>query len=170
MTLLVTERLRLRELDEHDAAFVLELVNEPAWKRFIGDRGITALEGAQEYIRTVRESTQRHGFGLWAVEQSSDSTPVGICGLLRRDTLDDVDIGFAVLARYCGQGYAQESARAVLDHGHGPLGLARIVAITHPDNAASIRVLERIGLSRAGKTRLAEGGPELELYTSRPFH
>src|SRR5437762_1683859 len=115
--LLQTDRLRLRELDERDAGFMLELLNEPGWLRFIGDRGIRTEEAAREYLRNGPMTMYRErGFGLWCVEVKPVGTPVGVCGLIKRDTLDDIDIGFAFLARHEGCGYGAESARAVMTH------------------------------------------------------
>ena len=107
MTVLETERLRLRRLTVDDAAFILELVNDPSWLRFIGDRGVRNLDDARSYIlKGPVASYEKHGFGLWLVELKAEATPIGICGLLQRDTLPDVDIGFALLPQFCGQGYA----------------------------------------------------------------
>jgi [ribosomal protein S5]-alanine N-acetyltransferase len=144
---LETERLVLRHVEADDAAFILELLNSPGWIRFIGDRGVRTIEGAREYIRKGPAAmVERHGFSLYLVELKADGTPLGMCGLIKRDSLDDVDIGFAFLARYNGRGYAFESASAVMQHARQALGLSRIVAITSVDNHSSIRLLEKIGL------------------------
>ena len=143
---LQTERLILRRLSTEDAPFVFELVNDPDWLRFIGDRGVRTLDDAREYIRKgPLDSYERLGYGLYAVEQKEGGSPIGICGLVRRDFLDDVDIGFALLPAFRGKGYAREAARAVMSHARD-LGLDRILAITSPDNDASGRLLEEIGL------------------------
>jgi RimJ/RimL family protein N-acetyltransferase len=147
MQVLATTRLALRQLTLDDAPFILRLVNEPGFLRYIGDKGVRDLAGAERYLRTgPLASYAQHGFGLWLVSLRADATPVGLCGLLRRPVLDDVDIGFAFLAECNGRGYATEAAAAVLHHSRTTLGLPRIVAITAPDNAASARVLEKIGL------------------------
>lgn len=144
---LQTRRLVLREFQEHDAAFILELLNEPGWIRYIGDRGINSEEAARDYIaRGPVAMYRKHGFGLYAVAERASGELLGMCGLIKRDTLDDVDIGFAFLARHERQGYAVEAATAVLAHARDVLGLDRIVAITTPDNHACRRVLEKIGL------------------------
>ena len=146
-TVLETERLILRRLGDEDAPFILELVNDADWLRYIGDKGVRNLDDARAYIRNGPVNMYaRFGFGLWRVELKSDSTPIGLCGLIRRDTLPDVDIGFAYLPRYRGQGYAREAARATVAYGANVVGLRRIVAITSPDNVASGRVLEDVGL------------------------
>jgi RimJ/RimL family protein N-acetyltransferase len=159
-----TERLTLRWFTSDDAAFIFELVNEPGWKRFIGDRGIDSLNRARDYIDdALLSSYARHGFGLYAIERSSDGVLVGMCGLLKRDTLDDVDIGFALLAQYEGNGYALEAAIGVLDFARTRLGLRRVVAVTKLDNERSGRLLSAAGMSRARKIQL--GGEDLWLYS-----
>src|SRR5262249_6845437 len=107
---------------------------------------------------------ERHGFGLFRVERRDDGASVGMCGLIRRDGLDDVDIGFAFLESARGQGYASEAARAVLDYGLGELGLERIVAITNVDNHASSRVLEKLGMRYVRTMQLPRDTTELKLY------
>ena len=143
-----SERLRLRPLDESDAPFLLELLNDPDWHRHIGDRGVRTLDDARAYVRSGPMAMYaRHGFGLWAVEGrgAEPKEPLGICGLLQRDTLDDIDLGFAFLARHRGRGLALEAARLSLDHAREALGKTRVLAITSLDNQASIRLLERFG-------------------------
>lgn len=160
-----TERLRLRHVDPQDAAFVLELVNEPSWLRFIGDRGVHSLDEARAYIDNgPRKMYAQHGFGLFAVERKDDAVPIGLCGLIRRDTLPDVDIGFAFLARFWGQGYAREAAAATLKYAREVQQLDRVVAITKPDNVSSGKLLERIGLRREGTVRLQGSEEELDYY------
>jgi [ribosomal protein S5]-alanine N-acetyltransferase len=159
-----TRRLALRRLELSDAAFILELLNEAEFLQFIGDKGVRDLDTAREYIlRGPVDSYGRHGFGLYAA-CLYDGTPIGICGLVKREGLADVDVGFAFLSRYRSKGYAVESASAVLEHARRVLRLRRIVAITSPDNAASVAVLERIGLKFERMIRLAEHSPELKLY------
>ena len=164
MNVIQTERLVLRELELNDADFILELLNEASFLRFIGDKGVRTLADAGEYIRKgPMDSYERHGFGLYAV-CLHDGTPIGICGLVKRDGLADVDVGFAFLSRHCSLGYAVESAAAVLTHATQVLKLQRIVAITAPENSGSIAVLEKIGLKFERMIRLAEHSPELRLY------
>jgi RimJ/RimL family protein N-acetyltransferase len=158
--ILETKRLLLREFAPGDHAFILELLNEPGWLRHIGDRGLRTEEAAHDYIvRVPMAMYARTGFGLWAVQHKDDGTLLGMCGLIRRDTLADVDIGFAFLERHHGRGYAVEAAAAVLAHGRRVFGLARIVAITSVDNTPSMRVLEKIGL---GFERLVTLGDDRE--------
>jgi len=164
-TVIECPRLTLRELGPHDASFILELLNEAGFLRFIGDKGVRTLADAREYLaKGPMDSYRRFGFGLYLTSLRANGTPVGICGLVKRDALADVDVGFAFLARYWSQGYASESAAAVLAYGRQCLGLERIVAITAPDNCGSIAVLKKIGLRPAGTIRLVEDGPELDLF------
>lgn len=164
MTVIRTERLELRQLELNDAEFILELLNETAFLRFIGDKGVRTPADARQYIlKGPMDSYARHGFGLYAV-CLPDGTPIGICGLVKREGLADVDVGFAILARYCSHGYAVESASAVLAHSRRILQLQRIVAITSPDNLGSIAVLGKIGLKFERMIRLSEHSPELKLF------
>ena len=164
MDAIETDRLVLRPLTEADDAFILDLLNDPSWLRYIGDRGVHTLRQARAYVRNGPMAMHaRHGFGLDAVVLRDTGTPVGICGLIRRDTLDDVDVGFAFLPAYCGLGYAREAATAVLRHAGG-LGLLRVVAITVPDNAASIRLLESLGFHFERMLRMRSDPDELRLY------
>jgi RimJ/RimL family protein N-acetyltransferase len=162
-----TERLNLRRMSLDDADFIVELLNDPSFLRFIGDKGVRTTEDARRYIMTgPMDSYERHGFGLWLVELKESETPIGICGLLKRDTLSDVDIGFGFLPPYRFQGYAFESAAAVMDYGRNVLGLKRILAVTNEDNVGSIRVLEKVGLTFDRMIKLSEGEPEIRLLAS----
>lgn len=163
-TLLETPRLVLRELTADDAPFILKLLNEEGFLEFIGDKGVRSLADARQYIaRGPVDSYRRHGFGLY-LTRLRDGTPIGICGLVKRDALPDVDLGFAFLMHYWSKGYASEAAAAVLVHGKTVLGLKRIVAITAVENRGSMAVLEKIGLRLEGRIRLVPEGPELNLY------
>ena len=166
-----TERLRLRRLDADDASFVLRLVNEPSWLRFIGDRGVHDLDGARRYIADgPQHQYARYGFGLFLVERRGDALPLGMCGLIKRDTLPDVDIGFAFLPEHWSQGYAREAAEATLQYARDRHRLPRVIAITSLDNVASGRLLERIGLQLEGIVRLAGSNEEVRLFgTTRAY-
>jgi RimJ/RimL family protein N-acetyltransferase len=160
-----TDRLVLRTFVVEDAEFLLRLLNEPSFLRFIGDRGVRSIDDAREYILNGPiESFDRHGFSLYVTELSGDGIPIGICGLLKRETLDDVDIGFAFLPEFWGNGYAYESASAVMRHARTELGLCRVVAITAPENHASKKVLEKIGMKFEGTIRLTDDGEDIELF------
>jgi RimJ/RimL family protein N-acetyltransferase len=160
MTVLTTSRLTLRRLDEDDAPFILRLVNEPSWLRFIGDKGVRTLDDARRYLREgpLDMYTQR-GFGLYLVLRNGDEQPIGMCGLIKRDALPDVDIGFAYVPETWGNGYAIEAANAVVAHARDDFGLKRLVAITSLDNDASIRVLERIGMAFEQIIEVRPGDP-----------
>ena len=143
---LETARLRLRHLSGADAPFMLELLNDPDFIRNIADRGVRTEDEARRYIlEGPAASYDQHGFGLYLVESKQAGLGVGICGLLRRDCHPDVEIGFAFLAAARGQKYASEAGQAVLNFGLRTLQLKRIVALTAPDNFASMRVLEKLG-------------------------
>jgi RimJ/RimL family protein N-acetyltransferase len=165
MSVLETERLTLREFVAGDAPFILALLNDPAWLHYIGDKNIRTLDDARAYIERVPAAmVARHGFGLYAVSLKNDGTPVGMCGLIKRDTLDDVDIGFAFLPQYCGAGYAREAAEAVLDDGRERLGMTRVVAITMPENRRSVRLLEQLGFLFERAVPSETGAVELNLF------
>jgi ribosomal-protein-alanine N-acetyltransferase len=166
MVILETERLSLRKLSERDAEFILELLNEPSFLRNIGDKGVRNNVDAIQYILAGPiHNYQRYGFGQWLVELKDSGVPIGMCGLTKKDALPDADIGFAFLPRYWSKGYAVEAALAVMAYSSRDLGLRRIVAVVNPDNKGSIRVLEKIGLKFERMVRLAEGGPEIKLFT-----
>lgn len=147
MIVLETERLHLRYQTLDDAPFILELVNDPAWLQFIGDRGVRTLDDARAYIANgAIKSYERDGFGFYLVERKEDHTLLGMCGLVKREGLEDVDIGFAFLPDYRSKGYAYEAASAVMQFAKETLGLTRVVAITTQDNHSSGRLLEKLGL------------------------
>jgi RimJ/RimL family protein N-acetyltransferase len=162
---LETDRLVLRRISIDDDAFILELLNDPGWLRFIGDRGVRTLEDARNYIiNGPLDMYERLGFGLYAVELKDGGAAIGMCGLIKRATLPDVDLGYALLPRFAGQGYASEAAAAVLAYARQALGLARVLAITSPDNERSIRLLERIGFRFESMLQLSEDD-EVRLFT-----
>src|SRR5271154_4488596 len=164
MSILETPRLILRELNFEDAPFILELLNEPGFLRHIGDKGVRNLADARDYmLKGPMDSYSRNGFGLYAT-CLRDATPIGICGLVKRDELEYPDVGFAFLEQFWSKGYAVESAAAVLAHARAILNLERVVAITSPDNGKSIGVLEKIGFRFARAIRLAADTPELRLF------
>jgi RimJ/RimL family protein N-acetyltransferase len=145
--ILETERLQLREMTPADAPLVLEILNEPAFIEFVADRGVRTVADAAKFIEEkFLPSYAEHGFGFYAVELKETGTPVGMCGLIKRDMLEDVDIGFSIFERFWGCGYATEAARALMQHGLTTLGLPRIVGVTAPHNERSAAVLEKLGL------------------------
>lgn len=166
---LETERLVLRRIAPGDAPFLLELLNEPAFLRQIGDKGVRDETDARRYVlEGPVASYERFGFGLYLVALKASAEPIGICGLLKRESLGDADVGFAFLQRFWSHGYASEAAAAVLAEARRAFGLARIVAIVAPGNAASVRVLEKLGFRHEGRRRLSEQAPWVELYASEP--
>jgi ribosomal-protein-alanine N-acetyltransferase len=165
MTVSETPRLRLRRVRSADAPFVLELLTDPDFLANVGDRDVHSLRDAHRYITTgLAASYRRHGFGLWLVELKSVALAIGLCGLLRRDTHPDVEIGFALLPRFRHRGYALEAAQAALRLGTQEFGLKRIVAITAPGNRDSIRILETLGLKFERLVRFTPDGSESRLY------
>jgi RimJ/RimL family protein N-acetyltransferase len=162
---LETKRLQLRRLTTGDAAFLIDVFNDPAFVRFVGDRNIRTLDQAREFIEQGPfESYRRHGFGHYVSSLKSDGTPIGICGFVKREALDDVDIGFSLLPEFRAQGYAFEAASALMEYGAGTLGLQRIVAIASPQNAPSIRLLQKLGLRFERMVKLTGEGETLSLF------
>ena len=142
-----TPRLLLRQLTPRDAPFILELLNDPSFIRFIGDKGARTLDDARQYIAEGPITSYRNnGFGLYLVQIKDTSERIGMCGLVKRDALLDVDIGFAFLPAYRSKGYALEASRAVMNLASGSFGIRRVVAITSLDNEASMSLLRKIGL------------------------
>ena len=165
MSVIETERLILRKLSTDDAKFILDLLNQPSFIHFIGDRGVRNLEDARQYIlKGAVTSYERFGFGLYLTLLKEDQVPIGICGLVKRDTFKDADIGFAFLPQYWSMGYAFESASAVLAYATNVLGLEQVLGITTPDNQRSIHVLEKIGLKFEKMVRLPKDDVELKLF------
>lgn len=163
MIVLETERIVLRWFDIKDAPFILELVNDPAWIQFIGDKRIKNLDDAKKYILNGPvDMYNKMGFGLYLVERKEDLTPLGMCGLIKRDSLEDVDIGFAFLEKFRSKGYGFESASAVIDYGVQNLGMKRIVAITTIDNINSGKLLEKVGLQF--EKIVSDSGEDLKLF------
>lgn len=161
-----TERLRIRELEpELDGAFILDLLNQPSFIRYIGDRGVRTLSEAKAFIENrYRQSYRENGFGLYAVDLKQDGAQIGICGFVRRGGLDDPDLGFAFLPEFEGRGYAFESSVAVLEYGREVLGIQRVMAITTIDNSNSVRLLERLGFVFGRRVVLPGSEEELNLF------
>jgi RimJ/RimL family protein N-acetyltransferase len=167
MKILETERLVVRHLTIDDTAFILELLNEPSFIQNIGDRNIRTEDDARKYILNGPiESYDKNGFGLFMVELKDTSAPIGMCGLLKRDSLPGVDVGFAFLPKYWTKGYAFESASAVLKYAKETLGLNRILGIVNPENSASIRVLEKLGLKFEGMIKMPQDNFEIKLFAA----
>jgi RimJ/RimL family protein N-acetyltransferase len=160
-----TERLILRWLTPGDADFIRALVNEPSWIRYIGDKGVRTRDDAARYLANGPLAMYRKlGYGLYCVESKAAAEPMGICGLIKRETLDDVDIGFAFLPRYWGKGYATESAAAVMSYARDVVGLSRLVAILAQDNGRSRKLLETLGFAFERKLSMTPGSEALALH------
>jgi len=167
MRILETDRLILRHLNVDDAEFIFELVNDPSFIRFIGDKGVRTLDDARNYILNGPvASYERFGFGLFATELKDGYAPIGMCGILKRDTLPHADIGFAFLPHYWKQGYAFEAAAAVMKYAREALGMDQVLAITTPENEASGKLLEKIGLRFERLIKLSEDAPAVKLFTT----
>jgi RimJ/RimL family protein N-acetyltransferase len=162
--MLETNRLVLSHLTYADCEFIFELVNEPAFKLFIGDRGVRTLEDANEYLRKAIGSYEVHGFGLYRVSRKDDQTPLGICGLLKRDEFEYPDLGFAFLERHWANGYAYESSSATLKFASEELGLRHIIAIADADNASSIGLLEKLRFNYEHRVRMPGETKEIFRY------
>ena len=166
--ILATDRLRLRLLTLDDAPFILKLVNEPSWLEFIGDKGVRSEDDARAYLaQGPLDMYAKLGFGLYLVELKDGATPIGICGLIKRESLADVDIGFAYLPEFQGKGYGHEAARAVLAHARNDFKLKRIVAITSPRNRSSIRLLTKLGMTLEEELDLPRDGGTSLLFGRR---
>ena len=162
---LQTERLELHWLSVDDAPLMLAVWNDPAFVRFVGDRGVRSLEDAEVAMREgLLQLYEKHGYGPFVVSRRDDAANMGICGLFHRDGLEEPDIGFALLPDYCGMGFGFESSAAVLEHARDSLGLPRIVAIVSPDNSASIALLEKLGLSYERPIRMPGDDHDVLLY------
>ena len=165
--ILETARLRLREFNLADTAFIIKLLNSPGWIKFIGDRNVRTEEQAIHYLeKGPLKSYMENGFGLSMVELKDNNTPIGMCGILKRDYLDHPDIGFAFLPEYFGKGYAYEIAGATMNHAKHFWNISKISGITITDNVSSIQLLEKLGLNFARKIYMPDSKEELLLYSN----
>lgn len=164
---LKTARLSIRPFTLDDAAFILRLLNEPSFIENIADKGVRDLEGARSYLRDgPLASYARHGFGLWRVGLAGAGTPIGMAGVLKRDYLDDIDIGYALLPEFCGAGYALEATSAVLTYARSRVGARRVVAIVADHNERSIKLLHKLGFEDEGTVRIPGDSEDLLLLAS----
>ena len=188
MKILETERLILREIVEADAEFILDLLNQPSFIKYIGDRNVRTVEQACEFIETrYRQSYREHGYGLYAVELKAEfdspsdrkipnpqfripNRTIGMCGFVKRDSLPEADIGFAFLPQFEGKGYAFESAAAVMKCGRDRLSFGRVLAITTPDNHSSEKLLTKLGFKFERLIQMPPdgSGEELKLFSFEP--
>lgn len=155
----------LRRLEFGDAAFLVELLNEPSFLENIGDRGVRDEQDAHRYLRDGPMAMyEKYGFGLWHASLRAGGTAIGMCGLLKRDSLPDADIGYAYLPAHWGKGYALEAADATLRHGAEKYGLRRVIAVVSQGNAGSIRVLEKIGMQFERMHSMRPDEADVRLY------
>src|ERR1044071_8753307 len=167
MTVLETQRLSLREFTVDDVQFILKLLNQPSFLRYIGDKQVRNLEDARQYILNGPvASYERNGFGLYLVELRESYTPIGMCGFLKREELPDPDIGFAFLPEFWSKGFAFEAAAALMRDARERLKLQRILAITSLDNDASIKLLQRLGFEFDKVVRLSPDGELVKLFVT----
>ena len=167
MQVIETGRLRLRYFHADDAGFIVRLLNEPSFIEFIGDKGVRTVEEANQYLLDgPLDSYERFGYGLNMVELKETGEPIGMCGLVQRENLDDADIGYAFLEQFWSNGYARESVEVVLQHARQTLGLDRILAIVTSDNHSSIKLLEKVGLTFERMIRMSDDDVELKIFVS----
>lgn len=157
----------MREVTENDSTFILDLLNEPSFVKYIGDRNVRTVEQAREYIETrFAASYNQFGFGMYAVELKTTNEPIGICGFVRRESLPDADIGFAFLAAFEGKGFGFETASAIMKHGRNVLGFGRVLAITSIDNEASEKLLGKLNFKFERLVQMPHVAEKLKLFAS----
>jgi RimJ/RimL family protein N-acetyltransferase len=167
MTIIETERLRLRQLTLDDAEFILRLLNEPSFIENVGDKQVRTLTDSQRYIESgPMSSYYKFGFGLWLLEVKDSNVPIGICGLIKREALPEVDLGYALVPEFWARGYALESALGVISYARKSLGLKRVLAITSVHNERSIRVLDKSGFRFQRMIKMVDSEPELKLFAA----
>lgn len=165
--ILHTKHLSLREFNVNDSLFIIELVNSEGWLKYIGDRNIKTEEQAKNHlINGALKGYREHGYGLYLVEITKDKTPIGMCGIMKRENLENPDIGFAFLPEYIGKGYAYEIASATINYAKEKLNISTVCAITVAYNEKSIKLLERIGLNYIKTIKMADDKEELLLYSN----
>ena len=172
MTVLETDRLLLSPLSYDDCEFIFELVNEPSFKRFVGDKKVASADDARRYLRDGPiDNYERYGYGLYLVTLKDSGERVGICGLLRRQQFEDPDLGFAFLERFHNSGYASESTKAVLAWAFDTLKFSRVIAIADRQNAPSVRILDKLGFAYIEDVRMRGDEHDIGLYsTTRVIH
>jgi RimJ/RimL family protein N-acetyltransferase len=165
-SLLATKRLFLSEFDINDAPFLFQLMNDPDWILNIGDREINSIEDAEKFISNkFFKSYKENGFGFYMIRLLENNSPIGICGLINRQGLKHVDIGYALLPRFRGKGYAFEATESLYEYGHNKLKIDVIVAIVNSDNNKSIALLEKLGLHFEKMITLPNDTKEIKLFS-----
>ena len=161
---LLTRRLELRWLTEDDAGLMLEIWNDPDFIRHVGDRGVRSVEQALAAMKDTLAMYRTHGYGAYRIAPLGGGPAMGICGLFKREILDQPDIGYGLLPSWRGRGYTLEAARAVMHEARAGLGLERVNAIVSPDNRRSVRLLEKIGMQSQGAIRMPGEDTDILLY------
>ena len=162
---LETDRLELRRLTLDDARLMLTVWNDPAFLRYVGDRGIRTIADARNALKDgAFQLYAEHGFGPYRMTRRDDGVTVGVCGLFRRDGLPDTDIGFSTLPKYCGQGYGYEAACAVIEHARVDVGLTRLTALVSANNTRSVQLIEKLGLIFEKMVRIPGDDDDVCLY------
>ena len=166
MTLILqTKNLTFSEFNYHDGLFLVELLNSPNWLKYIGARGVNNELDAIQYIKNVyQKSYQQNGFGFYKVAITATNQPIGLCGIVKRDSLDDIDIGFAFLPAFAGQGFGYEAANATLEYAFNQLNISKIVAMVMPENEVSIALIKKIGMLFTKNIKLPNEDKELMLF------
>ena len=157
MIVVESDRLLVRRFTLEDSELILRILNEPSFLQNIGDRGVRTLEQASTYLlEGPIKSYELHGHGAYVVALKETLRPIGLCGLIKRDAFEDVDIGYAFLPEFWSKGYALEAATAVLDYGLRTLRLPKIIALVSPANADSIKLLKKLGFAFAREAQMAD--------------
>ena len=168
MNIIETDRLKIKKLTVEDSKFIFELLNDPEWIKYIGNRNINNDKDAQNYISNrLLKSYEQYAFGLYLVKENNSNASIGLCGLIKRDYLEHVDLGFAFLPNYRKNGYAYESASAVIKYAKETFGLDTLFAITSLDNTRSVNLLEKLGFKFINKITAPEEKEELNLFVNK---
>ena len=168
MIITETNRLIISKISIEDAPFFLKLVNTPHWIKYIGDRNLKTIQDAENYLTNgILKSYKEFGFGFYLLQNKSDSEPIGICGLVKRDPLDEVDFGFALLPEFEAQGFGFEASIAILKIAEDIFKIKKILAITLPINSNSIKLLDKLGFNYEKRVKLYEDDEELLLFAKQ---
>ena len=169
IAILKSPRLLLRWFEPEDAAFVLELINQPAWIAGVRDAGVRTDAAAREWLQSrLIDPCWQHGHGFWLVQRRHDAEPLGMCGVFKRDSLPMPDLGYGFLQRHWGQGYAREAARACMDYAVQVLDRNALMAITSPSNEASQNLLRELGFVAEGEPTESADGPTQHWHWQMP--
>ena len=156
-----TDRLHLHLLATGDYEFIIQLVNSKGWIKFIGDRNIHSKEESVAYINKIVDSTNIY---YWVVRIKEGNIPIGVIWFLKRDYLENFDIGFAFLPEFAGRGYAYEAAKEILSIVSTYPAYHTVLATTIPHNLRSIKLLIKLGLYF--EKELEVGNQKLHIYTN----